>query len=115
MPMQVFEKHADNTTPIKAGDVINYLYQPLRADGSAGTEGSPVTATANDPTIAAVQPNTGVGNQTGSTITMLKPGTVTITAVSTNESGASYSTAFQIVVAAPAGPVTDHFNVIEEN
>jgi hypothetical protein len=114
--MQVFDKHADNATPIKAGDVINYVYQPLKADGSAGTEGSPVTATANDPTLASIQPNTGIGNQTGSIITMLKPGTVTVTMVSTNEAGASYRSDFQIVIAEPpAGPVTDHFNVIEEN
>jgi hypothetical protein len=113
--MQSFSFHSDGVTPIKVGDVINFNYSPARTSGAAGVETSPVTAAADDQTLATVAPNTGIGNQSGSTVTMLKAGTVTITVSSTNENNVPYHSQYQVVIAALPVDLTDHFVVTEAN
>lgn len=113
--MQSFTKHADGVSPIRVGDTINFNYSPQKTSGASGVENSPVTATADDSTLADVQPNTGVGNQSGSIVHMLKAGTVTITVASTNENNVPYHDAYQIVIADVPQDLTDHFQVIEVN
>lgn len=113
--MQSFSTHLDGVTPIRVGDKMNFNYSPAKTSGAPGVENSPVTAGADDPTLADVQPNAGVGNQSGSTVTMLKPGTVTITPSSTNENNVPYHSQYQVVIIAAPVDLTDHFVVTEAN
>jgi hypothetical protein len=113
--MQSFSFHADGITPIRVGDVINFNYSPAKASGAAGVENSVVTAAADDVTLATVVPNAGIGNQSGSTVTMLKAGTVTITISSTNEDKVPYHSQYAVVIAAVPVDLTDHFVVTEAN
>lgn len=114
--MQVIDKHADGTSAIQVGERVKFNYSPVKSDGSPGFEAKDsVTALSNNQGIASVEPNPEIGNNSGSIITMLAAGTVTITVAAQNENGVPYHSDFQVVVSAPVLPVTDHFQVIVAN
>lgn len=84
--------------PHMVGETHNYNAAPVKVDGTSGVENSPVTWSVDDATLANAVPNTGVGNNSGVIVTLLKAGTVNVKATSTDESGTPYNTSFGVTI-----------------